>query len=192
MGSVGVWTAAADADAVRVLGTRSMEAGLRASTSGASGGRQGNRPEWSCSGRGAHRRSGLEERRRLMAGDAASRQALGCRRGRPWRPTMAAEAWVQPEHGHWQGLLCSLVEERKKTERRKEEVREDDRWDLRPPQQIVQIGMPHRPDMWAPPIGFAVFVSKFDYQCSALQTNLIVDSFLCFDSNVVLICYPSP
>ena len=65
---------------------------------------------------------------------------------------MAAEAWVQPEHGHWQGLLCSLVEEREKTERRKEEVGEDDRWDLRPPQQIVQIGMPHRPDMWAPPV----------------------------------------
>ena len=127
-----------------------------------------------------------------MAGDAASRQALGCRRGRPWRPTMAAEAWVQPEHGHWRGPLCSLVEERKKTERRKEEVREDDRWDLRPPQQIVQIGMPHRPGMWAPPVGFAVFVSKFDYQCSALQINLIVDSCLWFDSNMVLICFLNP
>ena len=126
-----------------------------------------------------------------MAGDAASRQALGCRRGRPWRPTMAAEAWVQPELGHWRHPLRCLSGRERKTGIMKE-VREDDRWDLRPPQQIVQIGMPHRPGMWAPPVGFAVFVSKFDYQCSALQINLIVDSFLCCDSTVVLICYPNP
>ena len=66
-----------------------------------------------------------------------------------------------------------------------------DRCDPRPTQQIVHISTPCQPDRWAPPVGFAVFTTKFQHQCSVLRIRRIFCGFLCPGLNVVSSCYPN-